>query len=85
MTAMLRFKITETVRWLIYLSLSIILFILSLIFLLWGVGYMERGLIATSLLSALTGFTLLSASLYTLRLSAYVYALSKGEGIEKKS
>ncbi len=78
-------KISETTRWIIYISLSIILAVMSIIFILWSLGYMERGYVATSLLSALAGFTLLSASLYALRLSAYVYAMSKGGSESEKS
>ncbi len=83
---MIRFKVGEEVRWFIYLVLSLVLLVASCLFLLWSISYMERGFIATSLLSALIGFTLLSSSLYTLRLSAYVYSLSKGvegEGKQK--
>ncbi|MDM7275863.1 MAG: hypothetical protein P3X22_007120 [Thermoprotei archaeon] len=79
-----RFKISETARWIIYIGLSIVLAVASILFILWSLGYMERGYVATSLLSALAGFTLLSASLYALRLSAYVYAMSKGESEGEK-
>jgi hypothetical protein len=75
---MARFRVSEEARWMVYLGLSLVLLVASGLFLLWSVGYMERGSIATSLLSALIGFTLLSSSLYTLRLSAYVYSLSRG-------
>jgi hypothetical protein len=40
---------------------------------------MERGRIATSLVSALAGFSLLSAALYALRLSAYIYGVERSE------
>lgn len=81
-----RLRVSEDIRWLVYLALAIILLLASGLFLLWSISYMERGFIATSLLSALIGFTLLSSSLYALRLSAYVYSLSKGaqsEGSQK--
>ncbi|MEM0026468.1 MAG: hypothetical protein QXT53_00845 [Ignisphaera sp.] len=67
----------------IYLGIGLALAILSILFLIWSVGYMERAYVGTSLISALIGFTLLSASLYVLRLSAYVYAVEKGEQHEK--
>jgi len=49
----------------------------SLYMLLLAVGYMERGMVGTSLLTVLVGFTLLSSSLYLLRLSTYVYAVER--------
>lgn len=70
-------QVPETIRWLVYLGISIGFLIASLTFLNASISYMERGLVATSLISALAGFTLLSASLYSLRLSAYVYSISK--------
>jgi hypothetical protein len=81
---MARFRVSVEVRWLVYLVISLVLLIASGLFLLWSISYMERGFIATSLLSALVGFTLLSSSLYALRLSAYVYSLSKGVESEGK-
>ncbi|MEM1873304.1 MAG: hypothetical protein QXS85_05930 [Acidilobaceae archaeon] len=71
-------------RWLVYLALGAVLLVLSLVFILWSIGYMERGYVATSLLSATAGFTLFSGALYLLRLSAYVYGASlKREESEK--
>jgi len=64
---------------LIYLALATALLVLSILFLLWSISYMERGRIATSLVSALAGFSLLSAALYALRLSAYIYGVEKSE------
>jgi hypothetical protein len=58
-------------------AISITILALSVYLLLASVGYMERGFIGTSLLSALIGFALLSASLYIMRLAAYVYAAEK--------
>ncbi|MCX8195942.1 MAG: hypothetical protein N3F67_02550 [Acidilobaceae archaeon] len=75
----MRIQISESLRWLLYLAISLSLLALSILFITWGISYMEKGLVATSLLSVLAGFTLLSASLYSLRLSAYVYAASKEE------
>ena len=71
-------RLGHEARWLVYMVVALILLLASGLFLLWSIGYMERGFIATSLLSALIGFTLLSSSLYALRLSAYVYSLSRG-------
>lgn len=73
-------RVPETIRWLVYLSISIALIIVSITFLNASLSYMERNMVATSLLSALAGFTLLSASLYSLRLSAYVYSIAKEAG-----
>ena len=64
---------------LIYLALATALLALSILFLLWSISYMERGRIATSLVSALAGFSLLSAALYALRLSAYIYGVERSE------
>jgi len=68
---------SENIRWMIYLGLGLGVLILSIILLILSIGYMQNGLVATSLLSALIGFTLLSGSLYILKLSAYVYSVSK--------
>lgn len=72
----LKFKSIQPI---ILLILGLVLLLISIMFLFWSVGYMERAYVASSLMSALVGFTLLSASLYVLRLSAYVYAVEKGE------
>jgi len=67
----------------IYLSMGIALAVISILVLIWSIGYMERAMVGTSLLCAFIGFTLLSSSLYVLRLSAYVYALEKGSRSEE--
>ena len=64
--------------YLIYLSLGLLLTSLAILFMVWSIGYMERAFIATSLITLLIGFTLLSSGLYLLRLSAYIYASEKG-------
>lgn len=61
-----------------YLTVATFMLVLSAVFLLWSVGYMEQGRVATSLISALAGFTFLTGSLYMYRLSAYIYAAEKG-------
>ncbi|MET1128797.1 MAG: hypothetical protein ABWW70_05725 [Thermoproteota archaeon] len=61
-------------RWTVYLIISVLLMILAVQFILWSIGYMERGYVATSLLAALSGFTLLSGGIYALKISAYVYS-----------
>jgi len=63
----------------IYIAVGIALFALSATFFIWSVSYMERAMIATSLLSALVGFSLLSGSLYMFRLSAYIYGVESAE------
>ncbi|MEM0378923.1 MAG: hypothetical protein QXP68_05450 [Thermosphaera sp.] len=72
-------SVRKSNRALIFLLVSISLFIISTLFLLWSVSYMERSRIATSLVSALIGFSLLTAALYALRLSAYIYGVERGE------
>ncbi|RLG85025.1 MAG: hypothetical protein DRO39_06585 [Thermoprotei archaeon] len=62
----------------IYLGVSVALIVLATMFFMWSVGYLERAMIATGLLSALIGFSLLSGGLYALRVSAYVYGAEKG-------
>jgi len=63
----------------VYIVLGVSAVVMSFAALLWSIGYMERAMVSTSLISAFIGFTLLSAGLYLLRLSAYVYAVEKGE------
>jgi hypothetical protein len=74
MSALARFR-----RVLLYLlpAFSIAVLAFSIYLLLASIGYMERGLIGTSLLSVLIGFALLSAALYIMRLAVYVYATEK--------
>jgi len=62
----------------VYMIIGALLFAFSILFFLWSVSYMQRAMVATSLLSALIGFSLLSGSLYMFRLSAYVYGVEKG-------
>jgi len=66
----------------LYLAVGLALLVLSMMFFFMSVGYMERALISTSLLTAFIGFSLLSSSLYVLRLSAYVYGV-EAEGREE--
>jgi len=68
-------SIDKSKKWIIYLGLAIIILFIAIQFLLWSLSYMERGLIATSLLSALIGFTVFSGSLYLLKISAYIYSI----------
>lgn len=75
---------SETTRWLVYLVIGSSTLVLSIVFLIMSLGYMQSGLVATSLLSALIGFTLLSGSLYVLKLSAYVYSVSRERGREER-
>ena len=70
--------LSEETRWLIYLVAGLALMILAVILLIMSIGYMQSALVATSLLTALIGFTLLSGSLYILKISAYVYSASRG-------
>ena len=64
----------------LFLGIGVALFISSILFFSWSIGYMQHAMIATSLLSALIGFSLLSGALYVFRLSAYVYGVERGEG-----
>jgi len=61
------------------IALSVATFVLSIYLLLASLGYMERGFVGTSLLSALIGFTFLSASLYLMRLATHVYAVQRAQ------
>jgi hypothetical protein len=62
---------------LIFLITGLGVLFFSLYMLLLAVGYMERGMVGSSLLTVLVGFTLLSSSLYLLRLSTYVHAVER--------
>jgi len=62
----------------VLLALGIVLMFTSVVILLQSIGYMENAMVGTSLLTALVGFSLLSSSLYVLRLAAYVYATEQG-------
>ncbi len=74
-----KISLPESSRWLIYLVTGLVLAALSIFFLVMSIGYMLNALVATSLLTALIGFTLFSGSLYILKLSAYVYCMSRGK------
>ncbi|MEM0043374.1 MAG: hypothetical protein QXJ51_02305 [Sulfolobales archaeon] len=73
----IRVRVSDTTRWLVYVSVASILMILSILLLILSIGYMQSGLVATSLLTALIGFTMMSGALYMFKISAYVYSLSK--------
>lgn len=62
-----------------YFAVGSAMLAFSFLFLLWSVSYMEVGKVATSLISALAGLSLLTSSLYLYRIAAYVYAAEKGE------
>ena len=68
----------DVVKPFLYLGVSIALVVLAVIFFVWSVSYLERAMIATGLLSALIGFSLLSGGLYALSVSAYIYSAEKG-------
>lgn len=72
-----RIRFSDTARWLIYVTIASAIMILSIVLLTISIGYMQSGLVATSLLTALIGFTLLSGSLYLYKISAYVYSVSR--------
>lgn len=74
----------DTARWLVYVALSLVMGAFAILFLLYSLGYMERAMVGTSLLSALIGFTLLSGSLYALKISAYVYSVARASGKDEK-
>lgn len=65
-------------RFLILLSLGVALIVMSVVFFLMAISYMERAMVATSFLAAFIGFTTLSSSLYVLRLAAHVYGVEVG-------
>jgi hypothetical protein len=60
------------------LVVGLVVLALSIQVLLWSIAYMERAMVATSLMAGLVGFSLLSASLYILRLAAYAYGVEAG-------
>ena len=62
------------------LVVGLLVLALAVQVLLWSIAYMERAMVATALISGLVGFSLLSASLYILRLAAYAYGLEAREG-----
>ncbi len=66
------------IKMVVYMAVGTALFALSILFFLWSVGFMQHAMVASSLLSALIGFSLLSGSLYMFRLSAYIYGVEKG-------
>lgn len=75
MKAGLRYRLLPVI-----LIAGLLLLVFSMYLLILSIGYMERGYVGTSLLTLLIGFSLLSSSLYLLRLSAHVYAIErKGE------
>jgi|YelNatPaOPRAMG01_1025707.scaffolds.fasta_scaffold05546_3 hypothetical protein len=61
------------------LVVGLVVLALSIQVLLWSIAYMERAMVATSLMAGLVGFSLLSASLYILRLAAYAYGVEAGQ------
>jgi len=65
------------IKMVVYMAVGTALFALSILFFLWSVGFMQHAMVASSLLSALIGFSLLSGSLYMFRLSAYIYGVEK--------
>lgn len=65
-------------RFLVLLSVGVTLIVMSIVFFLMAVSYMEKAMVATSFLTAFIGFTTLSSSLYILRLAAHVYGVEVG-------
>lgn len=76
MMGLKRFKLRGFVPLLVA---GLVLLALSVQVLLWSIAYMERAMVATSLMAGLVGFSLLSASLYILRLAAYAYGVEAGK------
>ncbi len=59
-------------------ALGVVVLAVAIQVLVWSIAYMERAMVATALISGLVGFSLLSASLYILRLAAYAYGVESG-------
>lgn len=62
------------------LAIGVATLVISVQVLIWSIAYMERAMVATALISGLVGFSLLSASLYILRLAAHAYGVEAGSG-----
>lgn len=60
--------------------IGVVVLAIAIQVLVWSIAYMERAMVATALISGLVGFSLLSASLYILRLAAYAYGVEAGGG-----
>lgn len=60
------------------LVIGVVVLLVAVQVLIWSIAYMERAMVATALISGLVGFSLLSASLYILRLAAYAYGVEAG-------
>lgn len=76
---MMRLKRFKLRGFIPFLVTGLVLLALSVQVLLWSIAYMERAMVATSLMAGLVGFSLLSASLYILRLAAYAYGVETGK------
>lgn len=77
---MSRFKLPKVRGFLPLLALAVAVLAVAIVVLMWSVAYMERAMVATALISGLVGFSLLSASLYILRLAAYAYGVEAEGG-----
>ncbi|MDW8082802.1 MAG: hypothetical protein RMI56_03275 [Sulfolobales archaeon] len=75
---MSKFKLPKIRGFLPLLALGIVVLAVAIVVLIWSIAYMERAMVATALISGLVGFSLLSASLYILRLAAYAYGVETG-------
>ncbi|MEM2007505.1 MAG: hypothetical protein QXG17_03535 [Sulfolobales archaeon] len=75
---MIRLRVPKIRGFLPLLVLGIVVLVVATQVLIWSIAYMERAMVATALMSGLVGFSLLSASLYILRLAAYAYGVEAG-------
>lgn len=65
-------------RFWIFVGVGIALVAVSILMFMMAIGYMQRAMVSTSLLTAFIGFTTLSSSLYVLRLAAHIYGVEVG-------
>lgn len=69
---------TRVIRFWAFLGAGFALMVISAMMFFMAISYMEKAMVATSLLTAFIGFTTLSSSLYVLRLAAHVYGVEVG-------
>lgn len=77
---MIKLRVPRVRGFLPLMAVGVIVLVIAIQVLVWSIAYMERAMVATALISGLVGFSLLSASLYILRLAAYAYGVEAGGG-----
>lgn len=77
---MIKLRVPRVRGFLPFTVIGVVVLAIAIQVLVWSIAYMERAMVATALMSGLVGFSLLSASLYILRLAAYAYGVEAGGG-----